>query len=101
MPVRIAAKTDRNAADRIAQLSNAGEAWSNSGGSFYGRSGAAWDGGRLDSADEIAATRKATYVIYSYATPVAWRNADGSWTKTAQRFSVTTSQHQGRLYRLT
>lgn len=39
------------------------------------------------------------YVVISYATPIAWHTLDG-WYKVAQRFSVTTSRHQGLLYLL-
>lgn len=45
-----------------------------------------------------------TYVVWSYATPIAWDtiSADGSrHTHTVeQRFSRTTSRHQGMLYML-
>ena len=36
------------------------------------------------------------YVIYSYATPIAWRH-HGKWSLNEQRYSVTTSFHQGRV----
>ena len=43
-----------------------------------------------------------TYVVWSYDTPIAWitRSADGSEHvhRVSQRFSVTTSRHQGKLY---
>lgn len=39
-----------------------------------------------------------TYVVWSYATPIAWETYDGRTHKVAQRFSVTTSKHQGQLY---
>lgn len=38
----------------------------------------------------------ADYVIYSYATPVAWRSA-GTWHVPPFRYSVTTSKHVGRV----
>ena len=45
-----------------------------------------------------------TYVVWSYDTPIAWitRSADGTEHvhKVSQRFSVTTSRHQGKLYAL-
>lgn len=40
------------------------------------------------------------YVVYSYATPIAWVRKDGVAHIVDQRFSVTTSKHQGKLYRL-
>ncbi len=37
----------------------------------------------------------ADYVIYSYATPIAWhRPADNLWIVPDERYSVTTSRHQ-------
>lgn len=60
-----------------------------------------WDSGRLHGVDldlfreDMAQIR---YVVWSYATPIAWWCEDKGWHKVAQRFSVTTSQHQGRLY---
>jgi hypothetical protein len=42
------------------------------------------------------------YVVMSYSTPIAWHwtAEDGStgWHKVAQKFSSTTSKHQGNLY---
>jgi hypothetical protein len=42
------------------------------------------------------------YVVWSYATPIAWVVLDANGKETslyrvAQRFSVTTSKHQGRI----
>jgi hypothetical protein len=54
------------------------------------------DAGRLD---EEWATRyrkdKVTYTVYSYATPIAWLRSDGNWIVPTQKFSPTTSNHQG------
>jgi len=33
------------------------------------------------------------YVVYSYATPIAWYNGE-IWTIPADKYSVTTSRHQ-------
>lgn len=57
--------------------------------------------GRLN--DEEAAQLRAdlpgiTYVVFSYATPIAWFHRDNGWHKVAQKFSMTTSHHQGVLY---
>lgn len=60
-----------------------------------------WDSGRLSGVDldtfreDTAAIR---YVVWSYATPIAWWCEDKGWHKVAQKFSVTTSKHQGVLY---
>jgi hypothetical protein len=39
----------------------------------------------------------ATYVVYSYGTPIAWRLRDDGWHVPAERYSVTTSKQQGRV----
>lgn len=38
----------------------------------------------------------ATYVVYSYSTPIAWY-AHGTWVVPDTRYSVTTSAHQSRV----
>ena len=40
------------------------------------------------------------YVIYSYDTPIYWETVDGGRHTVEQKFSVTTSRHQGLLYLL-
>lgn len=37
---------------------------------------------------------RATYVVYSYATPIAWSGEDGALVVPAVRYSQTTTQHQ-------
>ena len=49
-------------------------------------------GGKFDGT--IPAT--AVYVVWSYQTPIAWVDADGTVTVPDQRYSVTTTQHQGQ-----
>ena len=51
--------------------------------------------GRLD-AEHVATLRTADFVVFSYGTPIAWRTADG-WVCPDERYSVTTSCHQGKL----
>lgn len=60
-----------------------------------------YDSGRLGGADlEIfnADCDQIDYVVTSYATPIAWHSAATGWYKVEQKFSVTTSRHQGNLY---
>lgn len=63
-----------------------------------------WHGsGRLNEEETATFHRdydKIVYAVYSYATPIAWVLSDGTTYKVAQRFSVTTSKHQGVLYLL-
>jgi hypothetical protein len=62
-----------------------------------------WDSGRLAGDDHEAFRadmQHMTYVVYSYATPIAWVTDDGRVHYVAQKFSVTTSKHQGLMYLL-
>lgn len=38
------------------------------------------------------------YIVWSYSTPIAWHKTDGTWHVVDQKFSLTTSKHQGNLY---
>lgn len=40
------------------------------------------------------------YVVWSYATPIAWIDNLGRAYRVSRKFSVTTSKHQSRLYTL-
>lgn len=61
----------------------------------------AWDSGRLTGPDldrfnlDLDSIR---YVVWSYATPIAWWSETNGWHRVAQKFSMTTSHHQGKLY---
>lgn len=62
-----------------------------------------WDSGRLSGRDlEQFRTDLPVidYIVFSYATPIAWTTTDGRVHKVTQKFSVTTSKHQGNLYLL-
>lgn len=41
--------------------------------------------------------READYIVYSYGTPIAWHGPDG-WTFPDEKYSVTTSRHQGKIF---
>lgn len=106
--ITIAVKTGRDAAQQIADACEAGQPWKNNGGSMRGvplsplQSPPDYGIMPSDEADALRAlvrTGTVDYVIMSYATPIAWR-AGGEWTKSSTRYSSTTSQHQGRLYRV-
>jgi hypothetical protein len=51
--------------------------------------------GRLPAMFRDSASH-ADYVIYSYATPIAWHGPDG-WVMPPVTYSVTTSKQQGRI----
>ena len=51
--------------------------------------------GRLP-AEYHASACAADYVVYSYATPIAWHGPDG-WVMPDESYSVTTSKQQGRI----
>jgi hypothetical protein len=38
--------------------------------------------------------RRIRYVVYSYATPIAWVRENGEWVVPAEKYSATTSRHQ-------
>jgi len=38
------------------------------------------------------------YIVYSYATPIAWYTERHGWVIPPVKYSPTTSKHQGRLY---
>lgn len=38
------------------------------------------------------------YVVWSYSTPIAWHRVDGTWHIVTEKFSRTTTKHQGNLY---
>jgi len=38
------------------------------------------------------------YIVFSYGTPIAWETKNGHVYKVQQRFTQTTSKHQGLLY---
>jgi hypothetical protein len=93
---------------RLGELSNAGKPWRNSTGSFRGepftgtvppRQAWASDAEHAELVRHVKAG-ELDYVIYSYATVVAYR-AHGVWHVTSTRHSSTTSKHVGRLYVLT
>jgi len=52
--------------------------------------------GRLPR-DLDATARDADYVVYSYATPIAWRT-QGQWHTPDVKYSVTTSRHQSKIF---
>lgn len=48
----------------------------------------------------IPSAEKASYVVFSYSTPIAWWSREDGWTVPATKYSRTTSTHQGKLYRI-
>jgi len=86
----------KNAIEKIAKLQEF------NGNSMYGRinpDGGWMSSGRIygDAAvlwriDETAA--RIRYVVYSYATPIAWVRDNGEWVVPVEKYSATTSRHQ-------
>lgn len=52
--------------------------------------------GRLP-AEHHDSERQASYVVYSYATPIAWHVPDVGWIMPMQKYSQTTTQHQNHI----
>ena len=51
-----------------------------------------------ERARHYADLKDMSYVVYSYDTPIAWVLKNGTVHKVNQKFSRTTSRHQGKLY---
>lgn len=48
--------------------------------------------------DSVFDRNKLVYVVYSYSTPIGWYDyANSTWYKVAQKHSVTTSKHWGKI----
>lgn len=45
-----------------------------------------------------ASASKASYVVYSYRTPIAWLGDGGVWITPDIRYSVTTTRHQSKVF---
>ena len=56
-----------------------------------------YETGSLD-ADRRARFRadEPTFAVYSYSTPIAWQKPDGTWVMPDEKYSQSTSVHQGR-----
>jgi len=67
-------------------------------GALRGEAGEHHSTGRLAGDDLSSFTRTPVdFVVYSYATPIAWHTIDGDWTMPSTRYSVTTSCHQSAI----
>jgi hypothetical protein len=55
-------------------------------GQLYGEAARLWR--------ETATAGVRRFVVYSYRTPIAWKNEGGEWIVPAEKYSVTTSRHQ-------
>jgi hypothetical protein len=93
------ARRDR---DRLVELSNAGTEWRNNGGTMRGVPGRSWAHGKLSQGlssessygEAMVQLNAAQYVIYSYATPIAWLTDSGEWVVADATYSRTTARHQ-------
>lgn len=84
--------TTGNAHRPISDLSPFTTSGALSGRTPHGETFTAWDSGRLPR-EHVDSFQRATYAVYSYATPIAWVT-DGAWAIPDVRYSVTTSRHQ-------
>jgi hypothetical protein len=68
------------------------------GGKLKGDRGPATFAGRLPEWERpLPMAPTVRYVVYSYGTPIAWRDSESGWYVSETRHSVTTSKHQGRI----
>ena len=56
--------------------------------------------GRLHRAYDAMAVSKADFIVYSYATPIAWC-IGGAWVIPCESYSATTTKHQNLVRRAT
>lgn len=75
----------------------------NANRTLRGLNGGGYDTGRLNETDAVlyralSARGEIKYTVKSYNTVIAWVTTDDVEFKTTERFSVTTSRHQSRLY---
>lgn len=56
--------------------------------------------GYLNEAESAAlyAADRPIYIVWSFSTPIAWHTEKGGWHIVDQKFSRTTTKHQGNLY---
>lgn len=87
--------TNRGAVPYIGDMQD----FSNAGGTFTGRRQIVDDVTFGELAGElcglIMASLSIKYVVYSYSTPIAWALDDNTWVMPKDKYSVTTSKHQG------
>jgi len=79
---------------RMGQVAAEDQPFTNHGGTVTGEPGPADELGWLPGRFHHMA-RAATYVVYSFGTPIAWRRNDGVWDIPAVRYGSRTSKHQG------
>lgn len=84
IPAKVAARQEFKANSTRAERS-----------SLYGGYGIAYH----LTAEQKAEIDASSYVVYSYATPIAWLLADGSLFLDDHKYSVTTSRAQGLVRR--
>ena len=58
--------------------------------------------GHMDESERLimladAENHGVDYMVYSYATPIAWRRSDGFWRVTDRGYSTSTKKHLARL----
>lgn len=106
MSERLSLNTSYQAGERMATLCEQGKPWQNHSGSFRGEpvtSRYVGTGIMPESQAallrEFASKGELDYVVYSYATPIAY-HAAGQWYIPTTKYSPTTSKHQGKLWRL-
>lgn len=65
------------------------------GSNFRGEEGRPWQTGHLPRVwAETLRYDDPIYTVFSYATPIAWMNANGQWRFPDVKYSITTSGHQ-------
>lgn len=71
----------------------------NTNGAVTGRTGSGGRGELPEDYWKRYVASEATFTIYSYDTPIAWRGKDGYWVVPDVFYSPTTSRHQSAVRR--
>lgn len=79
---------------RMGKVAAENQPFTNNGGTVTGEPGPADELGWLPRRYWDMA-RAATYVVYSFGTPIAWRRHDGVWDVPEVKYSSRTTKHQG------
>lgn len=82
----------------IAQLLLSGRAFNTHGNLWARREFHGFGEYKPFDADERREMLTATYFVYSYDTPIAWRLVSGSWVYNFTTYSCTTSKHQSLIH---
>ena len=98
-------RVTKDATWKLARILEDAEEFNSDRDSFRGRKNSSPDFGRMKNPEnkrqleQFIRDGKVDYVIFSYATPIAYRireNSGHAWVMPGEKYSRTTSRHQGK-----